>query len=58
MRANTTTATVVKSSSTPMAGFDEASACGIRLQKGDNWKAKFRVTTALSVGEDKLDRWD
>jgi len=41
-----------------MAGFDEASACGIRLQKGDNWKAKFRVTTALSVGEDKLDRWD
>lgn len=40
-------------------GYDEASACGIRLQKGQgNWNNLFRVTVGGSVSTYKLDRWD
>jgi len=42
----------------PLAGRDEASACGIRLQKGTNWNARFRVTSAGRSVEYRLDRWD
>lgn len=41
-----------------MEGGEEASACGIALQKGHNWSAMFRVRTADSVVVYKLDRWD
>lgn len=39
-------------------GADDASACGIRLQKGQEWAAVFRVTSAGSTVEYVLDRWD
>lgn len=41
-----------------LEGFEEASACGIRLQKGEGWDHKFRVTAGPSVLEYRLDRWD
>lgn len=37
---------------------DEATACGIRLQKGLAWDALFRVTSKLGQVNYKLDRWD
>lgn len=47
------------SKSHPLAGFDEASACGIRLQYGTQWwDCTLRVTTDVGVGIYKLDRWD
>ncbi|WPC39381.1 hypothetical protein [Clostridium sp. JS66] len=39
-------------------GYNEASACGIRLQYGDNWNTTFRVTTNVGTATYKLDRWD
>lgn len=39
-------------------GFNEASACGIRLQKGSNWNAKFRVTSNGVTTLYTLDRWE
>jgi hypothetical protein len=39
-------------------GVEEASACGIALMKGNNWNARFRVRSATSTVEYKLDRWD
>ena len=41
-----------------MEGADEATACGVMLQKGNKWKARFRVRTSSGTLEYKLDRWD
>lgn len=41
-----------------LAGFDAASACGLRLQSGTDWDAHFRVTTANGIALYRLDRWD
>jgi hypothetical protein len=41
-----------------IGGYDEASACGIRLQSGQGWKATVRVKTATGTTVYKLDRWD
>lgn len=47
------------SQSHPLAGFDEASACGIRLQGSTQfWECTLRVTTDVGVSIYKLDRWD
>lgn len=46
------------SKSEKLGGADEASACGVRLQKGLNWNARFRVTTDIGTTIYKLDRWD
>lgn len=46
------------SKSEKLGGADEASACGVRLQKGLNWDARFRVTTDIGTTVYKLDRWD
>ena len=46
------------SKSEKLGGADEASACGVRLQKGLNWNAQFRVTTDIGTTIYKLDRWD
>lgn len=39
-------------------GYEDASACGIRLQYGSDWNATFRVTTDLGASTYRLDRWD
>jgi hypothetical protein len=40
-------------------GKTEPMAAGIRLQKGDDWNARFRVTVAgAQSAEYRLDRWD
>lgn len=39
-------------------GYEEASACGIRLQSGEKLDATFRVTTSTGTAIYKLDRWD
>lgn len=39
-------------------GYDEASACGVRLQYGSNWSTLIRVTTKTGTAIYKLDRWD
>lgn len=42
-----------------LGGFDEASACGIRLQGNAKWwDYRFRVTTDVGTTIYKLDRWD
>ena len=41
-----------------LEGVADASACGIALMKGSNWNARFRVRSATSTVEYKLDRWD
>lgn len=41
-----------------LEGVEDASACGIALMKGGNWNARFRVLSATSTVEYKLDRWD
>ena len=46
------------SRSEKLGGADEASACGIRLQKGSSWKARFRVTTDIGTTIYRLERWD
>lgn len=42
-----------------LSGYEEADACGIRLQ-GDSqfWSCNLRVTTDVGVSTYKLDRWD
>lgn len=42
----------------PIGGYDESSACGLRLQHGVEWDAMFRVTTSTGTALYKLDRWD
>ena len=39
-------------------GYDEASACGIRIQANTKSKARFRVTTDYGVTEYIIDRFD
>lgn len=39
-------------------GVDEASACGIRLQKGIRWIATFKVISGGASLTYRLDRWD
>ena len=46
------------SKSATIEGYDEATANGLRLQKGAEWNATVRVTSAVGVTEYKLDRWD
>lgn len=42
-----------------LSGYEDASACGIRLDgNGQSWNHTFRVTTDLGVTIYKLDRWD
>jgi hypothetical protein len=41
-----------------LVGADEASACGIRLQKGSQWNDVFRVTSKGTAILYQLDRWD
>lgn len=41
-----------------IAGKDEATACGLALQKGQNWDDVFRVTTKGGRLTFKIDRWD
>ncbi|MES9681864.1 hypothetical protein ABWK22_02865 [Gottfriedia acidiceleris] len=38
--------------------YEDASACGVRLQAGSNWDATVRVTTKTGTAIYKLDRWD
>lgn len=46
------------SHSRKLKGLQEASACGIRLQKDLQWNYKIRVTADDYVTEITLDRWD
>lgn len=48
------------SHSAKIEGFDEASACGIKLEYGHDqtWNAVLRVTTDIGVTKYLLDRWD
>ncbi len=41
-----------------IGGFEEASACGLRLQDGSTWNAMLRITTAFGIAMYILDRWD
>lgn len=42
-----------------IADREQASACGVLLQKGVPWTARFRVTTASGISSQYLlDRWD
>jgi hypothetical protein len=41
-----------------LAGAEEASACGIRLQQGQPWAERFRVQSEGAVIDYVLDRWD
>jgi len=38
--------------------YNEASACGIKLEYSSNWDAVFRVATDTGIVTYKLDRWD
>lgn len=47
------------SKKTSLEGYEEASACGIRLGSESRWwDYQFRVTTSVGVTTYKLDRWD
>lgn len=46
------------SNSAEIFGFEEASACGIRLQCGIPWNAKVKVVSDMGEAEYILDRWD
>ncbi len=48
------------SRSSAIKGYEEASACGIRLQYGarHDWDTVLRVTTKTGTATYKLDRWD
>lgn len=45
-----------------LGGYEDASACGIRLKKDNSslsrWNAKFKVTTETGQTIYRLDRWD
>lgn len=41
-----------------LEGYESASACGIRLQKGVPWDCTLRVTTKLGALMYRLDRWE
>lgn len=46
------------SRSAKIYGYEDASACGVRLQKGVTWSASVRVETDAGIGQYILDRWD
>jgi len=46
------------SRSLPIAGVEEASACGVDLRKGQSWSERFRITTKSGRQGYLLDRWD
>lgn len=46
------------SKDTKLSGYDEASACGLLLQNGQVWNARFRVTSDVGAAIYTLDRWD
>jgi hypothetical protein len=46
------------SRSAEIEGIENATACGILLQKGSNWEHLFRVTTKGKAVDYRLDRWD
>jgi hypothetical protein len=46
------------SHSAEIFGYEEASACGMKLQYGSTWNAKVRVTTDFGVANYIIDRWD
>jgi hypothetical protein len=46
------------SKDTQLSGYDEASACGLLLQNGMTWNARFRVTSDVGTTIYTLDRWD
>ncbi|WP_160675949.1 hypothetical protein [Clostridium sp. C8-1-8] len=46
------------SKSSIIEGYEESSACGIKLEYGSSWNATFRVTTNAGTAIYKLDRWD
>ena len=39
-------------------GYEDSTACGIRLQGGQTWDATVQVKTAVGTAVYKLDRWD
>jgi hypothetical protein len=41
-----------------LSGKDEATACGLLLNAGSQWDARFRVASGKQVTEYRLDRWD
>lgn len=41
-----------------LSGVEDASACGLLLQNGSNWNARFRVTSDVGTAVYTLDRWD
>lgn len=41
-----------------LGGYEESSACGIRLEGHANWSARFRVLTDVGATIYELDRWD
>jgi len=41
-----------------LSGYNEASACGLLLQNGNSWNARFRVTSDVGTAIYTLDRWD
>lgn len=41
-----------------IAGIEDSTACGIRLQKADKWQHIFRVTSGGKAIDYLLDRWD
>lgn len=46
------------SKSATIEAYEDGTANGLRLQKGEEWNATVRVTSAVGVAEYKLDRWD
>ena len=46
------------SANAPLGGYDDASACGIRLQSDNEWNVVIRVTTKGRKQDYTLDRWD
>lgn len=46
------------SKSATIEDYDNASACGIKLEYGAAWDAEFRITTNTGTATYKLDRWD
>ena len=47
------------SQSAPMHGYEEASACGVRLSaRNETWNTMLKVQSALGTAYYKLDRWD
>ena len=46
------------SQSRNLEGYDEATACGIKLEGSKGWEANLRVTSKGTKITNKLDRWE